>query len=59
MVQGHPLKLRLHPPLFHNFWQLNVKADVAHHPIIQKEADELNAKGAIEQTEMADSENIK
>ena len=48
MVQGHHLQLRSHPPLFHNFWQFNVKAAAAHHPIIQKEVDELLAKGAIE-----------
>ena len=48
MVQGHHLQLRSCPPLFHNFWQLYVKAFAAHHPIIQKEVDELYAKGAIE-----------
>ena len=46
-VQGHHLQLRSHPPLFHNFQQLNVKAAAAHHPIIQKEVDELLAKGVI------------
>ena len=35
-------------PLFHDFWHFNVKAAVAHHPVIQKEVDELLAKGAIE-----------
>ena len=48
MVQGLHLQLRSHPPLLHNFWQFNVKAAAAHHPIIQKEVDELLAKGAIE-----------
>ena len=48
MVQGHHLQLRLHPPLFHNFWQFNVKAAAAHHPIIQKDVDELLSKGEIE-----------
>ena len=48
MVLGHHLQLRYHPPLFHNFWQFNVKAAVAHHPIIQKKVNELLAKGAIE-----------
>ena len=48
MVWGHHLQLRYHPPLFYNFWQFNVKAAMAHHPIIQKEVDELLAKGVIE-----------
>ena len=48
MVQGHHLQLRSHPPLFCNFQQFNVKAAAAHHPIIQKEVDELLAKGVIE-----------
>ena len=45
---GHHIQLRYHPPLFCNFWQFNVKAAVAHHPIIQKEVEELLAKGVIE-----------
>ena len=36
------------PPLFHNLWQFNVKVAAAHHPIIQKEVDELLSKGAVE-----------
>ena len=48
MVQGHHLQVRSCPLLFHNFQEFNVKAGAAHHPIIQKEADELLAKGAIE-----------
>ena len=48
MVWGHHLQLRSHPPLFHNFWHFNVKVSAAHHPVIQKEVDELLAKGAIE-----------
>ena len=48
MVQGHHLQLRSCPPLFCNFQLFNVKAAAAHHPIIQKEVDELLAKGAIE-----------
>ena len=48
MVWGHHLQLRSHPPLFPTFWQFNAKAAAAHHPIIQKEFDELLAKGAIE-----------
>ena len=48
MVWGHHLQLRSHPPLFHDFWCFNVKVAAAHHPVIQKEVDELLAKGAIE-----------
>ena len=48
MVWGHHLQLRSHPPLFHDFQHFNVKAAAAHHPVIQKEVDELLAKGAIE-----------
>ena len=48
MVQGHHLQLRSHPALFHDFWHFNVKVAAAHHPVIQKEVNELLAKGAIE-----------
>ena len=48
MVWGHHRQLRSHPPLFCDFWHFNVKAAAAHHPVIQKEVDELLAKGAIE-----------
>ena len=48
MVWGHHLQLRSHPPLFCDFWHFIVKAAAAHHPVIQKEVDELLAKGAIE-----------
>ena len=48
MVQGHHLQLRSHPPLFCDFWPFNVKAAAADHPVIQKEVDELLAKGAVE-----------
>ena len=48
MVWGHHLQLRSCPPLFHDFWHFNVKAASAHHPVIQKEVDELLAKRAIE-----------
>ena len=47
MVWGHHLQLTSHPPLFCDFQHFNVKAAVAHHPV-QKEVDELLAKGAIE-----------
>ena len=48
MAQGHHLQLRSHPPLFRDFQHFNVKAAAAHHPVIEKEVDELLAKGAIE-----------
>ena len=48
MVQGHHLQLKSHPPLFCYFWQFNVKVATADHPVIQKEVDELLAKGVIE-----------
>ena len=48
MVWGHHLQLKSHPPLFHDFQHFNVKAAAPHHPVIQKEVDELLAKGAIE-----------
>ena len=48
MVWGHHLQLRSCPPLFHNFQHSNVKVPAAHHPVIQKEVDELLAKGTIE-----------
>ena len=35
-------------PCSHDFQPFNVKAAAAHHPVIQKEVDELLAKGAIE-----------
>ena len=47
-VQGHHLQLWSYPPLFCNFQQFNVKVATTHHSIIQKEVDELLAKGAIE-----------
>ena len=48
MVWDHHLQLRSHPALFHNFQWFNIKVAAAHHPIIQKEVDELLAKGVIE-----------
>ena len=48
MVWGHHLQLRFCSPLFHDFLHFNVKAAAAHHPVIQKEVDELLTKGAIE-----------
>ena len=50
MGQGHHLKIRSCPPLFHNFQWFNIKAAADHHPIIQKEVDEQFAKGVIEPT---------
>ena len=48
IVQDHHLQVRSYPPLFSNFWQFKMKVAAAHHPIIQKEVDELLSKGAIE-----------
>ena len=48
MVKGHHLQLCSYPPLFHNFKGFNIKAAAEHLPTIQKEVDELLAKGAIE-----------
>ena len=48
MVRGHHLQLRSHPPLFCDFQHFNVKVVAAHHPVIQKEVDELLAKEATE-----------
>ena len=48
MAKGHHLQHRSPPPLFHNFKWFNIKAAAAHHPIIQKEVDELFSKGAIQ-----------
>ena len=45
---SHPLQLRSCPPLFCDFQHFNIKAVAAHHPVIQREVDELLAKGAIE-----------
>ena len=48
MVWGHHLQLRSHPSLFCDFQHFNVKVAAVHHPVIQNEAGELLAKGAIE-----------
>ena len=48
MIWGHHLQLRSHPALFCDFWYFNVKVVAAHHPVIQKEVDELLANGPIE-----------
>ena len=47
MGQGHHHQLRVHPSLFHDFHCFNVKVAAAHHLIVQKEVDELFAKGVI------------
>ena len=41
MVHYHHLQLRSHPSMFCKFWQFSVKVAAAHHPIIQKEVNEL------------------
>ena len=48
MVKGHHLQLRCWPPLFQYFMWFNIEADMAIYPVIQKEVEELLAKGAIE-----------
>ena len=48
MVWGHHLRVRACPPLFCKFQQLNVNVAAAHHPISQKEVDELLVRGMIE-----------
>ena len=48
MVWSHHLQLQSCPPLFRDFQHFNVRVAAAHHPVIQKEVDELLAKGAIE-----------
>ena len=47
VVKGYHLQLRGQPLLFHNFRQFIIKANPAHHSIIQKEVDKLLVKGAI------------
>ena len=48
MVEGHHLQLRSHSSLSRDFWHFNVKAAAGHHPVIQKEVDELLANRAVE-----------
>ena len=48
MVKGHHLHLGSCSSFFHYFQWFNIKAAAAHHPITQKEVDELLAKGTIE-----------
>ena len=48
VVKSHHIQLRCHCPLFCYFEQINVKASVAHHHVIQQEVDELLAKVTIE-----------
>ena len=48
LVKGHNLQIRCSLPLFCNFQQFNIKADIAYHTIIWKKVEELLAKGAIE-----------
>ena len=47
-VKDHHRQLWCCPQLFHKFKQFNIKATMAHHPIIHNELDELLATGAIE-----------
>ena len=43
MFKGHHLQLRCNPLLFDNFKCFNIKASTVHHPVTQKEVDELLA----------------
>ena len=47
-LQVPHLQLRWHTLFFHNFKLFNTKAAMAHHPIIQKDVDELLARDAID-----------
>ena len=47
IVKGHYLQHRCFPALLHNSQWFNIKAAMAHHPIIWKELDELLAKATI------------
>ena len=46
--KGQHLQLRCHPPLNHNFKWFNIKAATAYYLIIQKQVNELLARGVIE-----------
>ena len=48
MVKDHHLQLRCHHLLFSHFKWLNIKPAKAHKLVIQREMDELLAKGATE-----------
>ena len=47
-VWGYHLQLSSRPPLFRDFRHFNVRVAAVHHPVIQKEVDELLVKGVIE-----------
>ena len=48
MVKSHNLWVTCNQLIFHNFKWFNIKTAMIHHPVIQKEADELLTKGATE-----------
>ena len=48
MVKSHCLQLRAWPSFFCNFHQFNFRAALVHHPVNQKEVQELLANRAIE-----------
>ena len=48
MVKGHNLQQRYCPVLFCNFKWFNFKTALAQCPVVQKEVDEILAKGVIE-----------
>ena len=50
MVKGNHHQHMCCPPLFHNFQQVSVQAAISHPININKEVDELLAKGATAQS---------
>ena len=48
VVKGYHPQFRYYPKFYENFTWFNIAAAMAHHPNIQKEIDELSAKGFIE-----------
>ena len=48
MVNSYHLQLRCPPLLFHNSKCFNIKTVIAHHPVTQKEVDELLVKDTTE-----------
>ena len=53
-VKGHHLQLRCHPPLVYNFKWFNSKVATAHHPVIQKDMEEILAKVVTEPSTVGD-----
>ena len=47
-LRGTIFSLGALPPLFHNVICFNIKAAIAHHPVIQKDVDQIFCQSAIE-----------